>query len=64
MSETFGIGCQVILPSRQSLNHLLLEQFLYCSLGYMSKMLVLYGQETYRLLLRWFICLLLNTVIY
>ena len=33
----------IMLVNLHPLNHLLLEQFLYCSQDYMSKMLVLHG---------------------
>jgi len=54
----------IMLIDLHSLNYLLLEQFLYCGLGYMSKTLVLCGQRICGLLLRWLIHLLFNTVIY
>jgi len=42
----------IMLGDLHPLNHLLLEQFLHCGLGYMSKMLVPCGQGTCGLLLR------------
>ena len=54
----------IILINLHLLNHSLLEQFLHYRLGYMSKMLMLYGQRTCGLFLRWLIHLLFNTVIY
>ena len=54
----------IMLVDLYPLNHLLLEQFLHCGLGYMFKTLVPYSQGTCGLLLRWLIYLLFNTVIY
>ena len=42
----------IMLVDLYPLNYLLLEQFLYCGLGYMSKALVLHSQGTCGLLLR------------
>ena len=42
----------IMLVNLHPLNHLLLGQFLYCGLGYMSKTLVPRGQGTCGLLLR------------
>jgi len=54
----------IMLIDLHPLNYLLLKQFLHCDLGYMSKILVLCGQRTCGLLLRWLIRLLFNTVIH
>jgi len=42
----------IMLINLHPLNYLLLEQFLHCGLGYMSKTLVPYDQGTCGLLLR------------
>jgi len=42
----------IMLVDLHLLNYLLLEQFLHCGLGYMSKTLVPYGQGTCGLFLR------------